>query len=453
MPELTDAAVRKYKSKPKRREIPDSNAGLFLIIQPSGKKSFAMRFRRPDGRSAKLHLGPYDPSAEPADEPIIGAPLTLAMARQLAAKVQRDRKRGIDVIAEEKARKQRQRSEHEQHAANMFGGAVREFFIDHLTKQGSRPRGWRANARLLGLDWPHDCDPAKIEPRIIPGGLATNWADKPLVSIDAHDIHTMVDEARHRGIPGLPRRNKSTSASRGRRMHAILSVFFRWAWQRRKVASNPCVGVWHPGAPAARDRWLSDAEIGEFWRAGDRIDPTYGALFKILLATGCRLNEAAGMRRVELSENGATWTIPSERTKNHRVHIVPLTPLVQAIIDGVPRIADEFVFSTNGKRQVTSFSLAKKQLDKAMGAPPPWRLHDLRRTAATGMATLGIAPHIVEACLNHVSGAKAGVAGVYNRAAYGPEKKAALERWAAHIEGLVADKPTNVVNMPARGTA
>jgi len=83
-----------------------------------------------------------------------------------------------------------------------------------------------------------------------------------------------------------------------------------------------------------------------------------------------------------------------------------------------------------------------------MGATPPWRLHDLRRTAATGMADIGIPPHIVEAALNHVSGAKAGVAGTYNRAAYANEKRAALERWALHIERLVSSgEPDKVVNL------
>ena len=193
---------------------------------------------------------------------------------------------------------------------------------------------------------------------------------------------------------------------------------------------------------------LSEAEIRIFWRGCERLGPPYGVLFKLLLLTGCRLNEVTGMTRAELSDDGATWTIPSERTKNHRTHVVPLPPLARDILAAVPRIesAAGYLFTLSGARPVTSFSGAKAQLDAAMltvareedpasAVVPRWTLHDLRRTAATGMAELGIAPHIVEACLNHVSGAQAGVAGIYNRAAYGPRRRAALERWAAHVAG------------------
>ena len=463
---LTSAAVRKYVASLKRREVPDANArGLYLCIFPSGVKSWVMRFRRPDGRPAKLTLGPLDIGNEPKDDPVIGAPLTVGMARELAASIDRRRKRGEDVIAEEKARKERKKSESETHAANSFGAAVREFFVDHKTRRWqTRPRRWHGDARLLGLDWPRGCDPATTEPKIIPGGLAATWAAKPVGEIDGHDIHTVVDEARRHGIPGLARRNSGTSEARGRKMHAALSVVFRWLLQRRRVAANPCVGVWSPHAPPSRERVLSEAEIRIFWRGCDRLGPPYGSLFQLLLLTGCRLNEVTGMRRAELSDDGATWTIPSERTKNHRTHIVPLPPLARDILAAIPRIesAAGYLFTLSGARPVTSFSGAKAQLDAAMltvareddpasAVVPRWTLHDLRRTAATGMAELGIAPHIVEACLNHVSGAKAGVAGVYNRAAYAPEKAAALERWANHIAGLVSGQAATVTPIRRRG--
>ena len=145
------------------------------------------------------------------------------------------------------------------------------------------------------------------------------------------------------------------------------------------------------------------------------------------------------MTRDELSEDGATWNIPGERTKNKRAHIVPLAPLARELLSAV--IGDgKLIFTTTGRSPISGWSKIKKRLDSVM-AIPSWRLHDLRRTAATGMAEIGIAPHIVEAALNHISGAKAGVAGTYNRAAYAPEKRAALERWAAHVQRLVSDWP------------
>ena len=205
---------------------------------------------------------------------------------------------------------------------------------------------------------------------------------------------------------------------------------------------NPCTGVHRPATLKARDRILTDAELVKFWKAANAERVEFGALLKLLLLTGCRLNEVAGMRRAEI--DGATWTIPGERTKNGRAHVVPLSPLVRELITSVPTEGD-LVFTTNGATPPSGWSKIKNRLDAAMKIPP-WRLHDLRRTAATGMADIGVAPHIVEAVLNHVSGHKSGVAGVYNRAQYAAEKKAALARWATHVEALIAGKPaTNVV--------
>jgi hypothetical protein len=165
------------------------------------------------------------------------------------------------VVEEQKARRSRQATAAARAAANSFAAVAREFFIDHKTKKWQqRPRHWRADARLLGLNYPRDCDPANTEPQVIPGSLAATWADKPVTDIDSHDIHTVIDEARKLGLPGLPRRNNGISEARGRKMHACLSNLFRWAQQQRKVTVNPCVGVWHPGAPPARERALTEAE-------------------------------------------------------------------------------------------------------------------------------------------------------------------------------------------------
>jgi integrase len=155
-----------------------------------------------------------------------------------------------------------------------------------------------------------------------------------------------------------------------------------------------------------------------------------------------------------LSEDGTSWTIPGSRTKNHRTHLVPLPPLARAIIERMAPVESPsgYVFTISGKL-LSGFSKAKVELDQSMATlaraegrdAGAWRLHDLRRTCATGMADMGILPHVVEAVLNHVSGSKGGVAGVYNRAAYAAESKAALERWAVHVEGIVSGQPANVV--------
>jgi integrase len=381
--ELTDAAIRKLKPRSQRREVPDDKAnGLYLVIQPSGAKSFAMRFRRPDGKSAKLTLGPLEDSGvEPTDDPEIGAPLTLAMARQLAARIHRERKRGVDVVGETKARKERNRIDQQDRAANTFAVAVRRFCDAHKPARDHRLKHWRYVAKVLGIDYPLEGG----KPSLVAGGLADMWGDKPLATIDDHDIHVAVREARDRGIPGMGRRNKAKSEARARSVHSALSLLFKWALDERfdrDTKNNPCRLVSRPGQAASRDRVLSDAEIRTFWAATDQIGEPFAALNKLLLLTGCRREEVAGMRWSELSDDRSTWTIPSSRTKNWREHVVPLPPLAREIIASVPRVEGDFVFTTTGRSFFSGFSRVKQRLDALMDGAPPWRLHDLRRSCA-----------------------------------------------------------------------
>jgi integrase len=343
---------------------------------------------------------------------------------------------GRDVVADYDASRRRQKSEHEIRAKSTFAAAARDFIEQYASK---KTRRWRETARLLGLAYPLTGG----EPTPIKGGLCERWSDKPIAEIDGHDIHSLVDETRRSGAPGLERRSDGPTEARARVMLSCLSKMFSWLVQHRRVSQNPCKDVHRPEASRARDRVLTDTEIVKFWRATEADPMEFSALLKLLLLTGCRLNEVAGMTRAELSDDGATWNIPGARTKNKRPHIVPLAPLARKMVGSG---SEGFVFTTTGRSPVSGWSKIKRRLDEAMKIPP-WRLHDLRRTAATGMAEIGIAPHIVEAALNHISGAKAGVAGTYNRAAYAPEKRAALERWASHVQGLVSERPANVVKM------
>jgi integrase len=203
-------------------------------------------------------------------------------------------------------------------------------------------------------------------------------------------------------------------------------------------------------------------ELRWFWSATDSLSPQFAGLLRLLLLTGCRLGELAELRFDELSDDLATLRLPGTRTKNNLGHNVFLAPFARDMLASVPRFANcRFVFSTNGKSPVSGFSKMKRQLDAAMLARaqeergpdtviPAWRVHDLRRSCATGMAGIGIAPHIVEACLNHVSGSKASVAGTYNRETYEREKRDAWERWAVHVQALLSD---NVIQLPRQGGA
>ena len=292
---MTAAAVKNYRPGKGRREIPDGGCpGLYLVIQASGHRSWAMRFRRPNGKPAKLTLGPVDLSGKEAEsEPVLDSPLTLASARRLAAEIHRQRAMGRDVVADYDASRRRQKSEHESRAKSTYAAAAKDFIEQYASK---KTRRWRETARLLGLAYP----PTGGEPTRIKGGLCERWNDKPIAEIDGHDIHSLIDETRRSGAPGLERRSDGPTEARARVMLSCLSKMFSWLVQHRRVSQNPCKDVHRPEASTARDRVLTDAEIVKFWRATDAERKELSALLKLLLLTGCRLNEVAGMTRTEL---------------------------------------------------------------------------------------------------------------------------------------------------------
>jgi integrase len=460
---LTDAAIKKYvPSKERRRRIRDLKAtGLFLIVEPSGTKAFEMRFRRPDLRPAKIRLGKYSED-EIEGDPVLGQRmLTLAAARQLAAEVHRRRALGEDVIGEHKAEKRRRRTEVKDRETSSFGVALRDFVREYAQR---KTRRWRDTARLLGLRYDES---GKIAEEIR-DGLATRWGDKDVRAIDASAIWQIVDEAKRTGTPGIPVRRDGFNEERARKLFMALSALFKWLHRGRRITVNPCPGTYHVETAPARDRVLSADEIRWFWQATETVDAPrvagapkpFKPLLRLLLLTGARLNEVAQMRRGELHADG-TWQLPGERTKNKRPHAVALPPPARELIANMPDKGGDFVFTTNGKSPVSGWNRMKRRLDARMaelakaekGAKatiPPWRVHDLRRTAVTGMAELGIRPDVIELCVNHQSGARGGIAGVYNRSELLPERKTALERWAAHLAGLMAPKSDTIIRLPRR---
>jgi integrase len=452
--ELTAAAVAKYRAGPKRQRIRDAlTKSLFLVIEPSGTKSWQMRFRTPSGRIGKLTLGRVDFSGrELKDDPEIGQPLTLAAARQLAAKVHRERELGHDPIAERQSRKRRKRAEGEERNANTFGAVARAYIDEHARL---KTRRWTETARVLGLRYP----PIGGAPELIKGGLAQRWAERPICDINAHDIWSIIDEARRTAVPGLVPRNRGLSDARARSAFGALSVLFGWLKRRRRIEINPCADLDRPAPAEARQRALSDEQIRWFWHACDEVGEPFGTIFKLLLLTGARLNEVAGMRRDELIAEGAMWELPGARTKNKRPHKVPLPTVAQNIISAVPN-GSRVIFSTTGTTPPSGWSRAKRRLDAAMLAVaradrgpdatiPPFRLHDLRRTAVTGMAELGIRSDVIELTVNHISGHRGGIAGVYNRSELLAERKVALELWSTHVAAL-ARGPSNVIALQPR---
>ena len=468
---LSVAAVRKRKAKSSRVEIPDGN-GLYLVIQPSGYKSWVVRYSAPDGKRVKLTLGTVDESdQELVGEPVVGAHLTLVAARKLTSEVHRLRKLGRDPVAEKKATTLQHKHQIIDSGEATFPNAVK-FYIEngrrkHVRKGVLKDRGWRDTAQVLGLRYLEDGG----EPELIEGGLCERWADKPVAEITNEDVEVLVEEARNKAIPGRPRRNRGASDVRAREMAGSLNAMFRWLLGKKRTTAagrrspwitvNPALGVDKPHAPLARDRVLNTDpnrrgadELRWFWKAAEQMGEPYSAMLKTLLLTGQRRSEVADMTIAELSDDRSVWTIPASRTKNGRQHTVPLPAMVRdELVNVIGERTSGYVFSTTGGRApVSGFSKLKQKLDAKMLAAAqeddpkaviaPWRLHDLRRTFITGANEIGCEPHIIEAVANHTL---PGVAGVYNLARYISQRHAALEQWCGYVQAIVSRKPDKKV--------
>jgi integrase len=246
----------------------------------------------------------------------------------------------------------------------------------------------------------------------------------------------------------LNRVERESGAVSANRFRARLSSCFNWCAREGLTDSNPAAFT-NKRAETSRDRVLSDGEITATWGALPADD--FGDIVRLLLLTGQRRSEIADLSWSEIDFERSLIVLPASRVKNGREHVVPMSGPVRAILEARPRIyGRELVFGVRGDIGGFSFSAHKRQLDEALAGAvtKEWVLHDLRRTVATGMADqLGVQPHIVEAILNHSGGAKAGVAGIYNRAQYLAEKKQALERWADYVMALVEGRSVNVVPM------
>jgi integrase len=229
------------------------------------------------------------------------------------------------------------------------------------------------------------------------------------------------------------------------RARATLSTFFAWAIGEGLVDATPVLGTNKATAEISRDRVLSPVELAAVWSEAGAGD--YAAIVRLLILTGQRREEVGGMLWSEIDAEGAVWRIGAERTKNSLAHDVPLAGPALAVLGGLERREGRDLVFGSRKGPFQGWSNAKSPLDARIAAAlgralAPWRLHDIRRSVATGMAEqLGIQPHIIEAILNHVSGHKAGVAGVYNRASYDREKRAALDLWAREVERLTCAHP------------
>lgn len=255
-----------------------------------------------------------------------------------------------------------------------------------------------------------------------------------------------------------------------RNAFAVLRRMFRWAVNRGDLTISPIREMEAPPAPPSRDRVLTDLELASVWRGAVAAGYPFGHFVRMLILSGQRRDEVAGLEWSELDREKALWTLPANRAKNSIVHDVPLPPAAVALLDEIlacqsptafsttwPRKG--FVFTKTGSQPVKGYSAAKQRLDRLtheaarqhpngttndeLAALEPWRFHDLRRTLATGLQRLDVRFEVTEAVLNHISGSRSGIARVYQRHHWSDEKRAALGAWAAHVSDLVGTSAGN----------
>ena len=234
------------------------------------------------------------------------------------------------------------------------------------------------------------------------------------------------------------------------RAKGALSSFYGWAIDRSYCEVNPVSNIRQRHDGGSRNRVLSEAELAAIWKACR--DDDYGHIVRLLILTGQRREEIAGLMWSEIDFAKREILLPAERVKNGQAHIVPLSDEGLHILNSVPRRADRPFLFGDGGRGFQGWSRAKRSLDKRLLARmPAWTLHDIRRSVVTHLNECGIAqPHIVEAIINHISGHKGGVAGIYNRSTYAAEKRRALDVWGDHVTALIEERASNVVPLEAR---
>lgn len=291
--------------------------------------------------------------------------------------------------------------------------------------------------------------------RLLRHGPVPAWRDRHVAEVRRSDVADLLDAI------------KGRSASVARSTYDALQGLFSWAVERDLIAASPLAGLTAPPRPKARERVLADDELAVVWEAAKRLGGTFGPVVQLLMLTGQRRGEVGGMTWAELDLDGAIWRIPGDRTKNGKAHEIDLPAEAVKILKDLPRLGDH-VFPARGEGAVRGFSATKRKLDQLVEAVrrerglspgeegpadalPDWVLHDLRRTAATGMAALGFSPSVVERVLNHVSGTQSGLVGVYQRHEYRADRLAALTAWGAHVGAVVASRPpaSNVVAIRA----
>ncbi len=451
---LTDRFLRSLKPAKagSRYEVMDVHVrGFGVRVTDTGQRSFVLVQRFP---------GKPQPTRRRIGD--VGS-MGLADARDKARHWLKLIGQGVDPSEEE----QRIQSERQRERTNTFAAAAEEYIAQAVIgRDPTRPRQRKADEVV----------------RVFRKVLIPVWRARPVAMLSRRDVLSVVEGIRDRGtramlaVHGVKVGNAALKPApdQARNVLGYLKTFFSWMIERGTfgVEISPCDhlrSVRIIGEKNSRDRILSDDEVFAFWRAAARLEYPAGPLYRLLLLTGLRLNEAADASWPEFDFVGGVWTIPAERMKGQngkaRAHAVPITPDIELLLRSLPRFSKgEFLFSTtSGATPTWLTTKIKRRLDRRMlrtlraltrkrGEDParvslrPWVNHDLRRTVRSGMSQLRVSSDVSEAILAHV---KSGVRGIYDRYDLFAEKRQALEVWAAKIQVRPTQPPSNVVKLAA----
>jgi len=420
---FTHIPLRRLKPKDRQFMIWDKGTpgqkGLGVLVSPGGTKSFRSTYYFPG--SPKAHsrkLGRFPD-------------MTIGEARDLAREDRRKAADGIDPKRE---------------WARTTGAMFEAVFEDWMRRDQANNKTAHETRRALERD-------------VLP-----EWHGRSIHDIKRRDVIALIDGIADRG-----------AVTMARRVHAHLHRLFKWATGRAIIEVNPMADLPKPGKENPRDRWLDDTELIHVWHATRTLGYPYGHVFRLLILTGCRRSEIAELQWSELDREAALILLEGARTKNGDPRTVPLSPAALRIVGElrhkhyVKPVGDapEYVFTTMRRTPISGWRQAKTLLDDAaiqvrrklavnagddpdaVKGLPPWRIHDLRRSVATGLQKLGERLEVIEAVLGHTSGSRAGIVGVYQRHAFEPEKRKALDAWARHVTSLIEGRKDNVVVLPA----
>jgi integrase len=360
--------------------------GFGVKVTPKGRKVFIVLYRTggAGSRLRKYTIGPY-------------GRVTLHQARVAAQRVFAARLEGRDPAAEKREARRRE-----------VADRVKDLLESFIAQRLSQNRSAGEIARLLRRE------------------VGKTLGDRSIHDIKKRDVVEVVMAIEQRGAPIAA--NKALKS---------IKTFLRWCVGRAVLDQSPAEGVPLPVKEVARDRVLSDKELAQVILAARKVGGPYGGIVELLALTGQRREEVARLTWNELDLGKRSWALPKSRTKNAKAHVVHLSQQALAVLNRTER-REPFVLSFLGSKPFHEFSRAKRQLDKLSGVAD-WRLHDLRRTCVSGMARLGIAPHVADKILNHQAGTISGVAAIYQRHDFLSERQEALELWGRHIAHIVAE--------------